>query len=104
MLEIRTDGNGSCRFVVKSLEGHQLLESVAFATPGEMNRVIGQLKTLVQNPACLERKTDHLGRFHFTLRAPDGSPIGNSQYYRSEAGMENGIKNTLRRIAGLESE
>ncbi len=104
MLEIRKDGKGSSRFVVKSLDGHPLLESVGYADPAEMDLVIKQLKALVQNPACVERRTDHLGRFHFTLRAPDGSLVGNSQFYRSEAGMENGIKNTLRRIAGLGSE
>ncbi len=90
--------------MVKSLEGHPLLESVAYADLSEMERVIKQLKPLAQNPSCVERKTDHLGRFHFTLRAPDGSLVGHSQFYHSEAGMENGIKNTLGRIALLESE
>lgn len=104
MLEIRQDNTGSYRFVVKSREGHDLLVSIPFAGRGEAERVVGQLKPLVQHPACVERKTDHLGRFHFSLRSPDGSPIGNSQFYRSEAGMENGIKNTLRRIAGLKLE
>ena len=104
MLEIRKDKNGSYRFVVQSLEGHDLLESIGFADRGEADRVARQLKPLVQNPACLERKTDHLGRFHFALRSADGNLIGHSQFYRSEAGMENGIKNTLRRIAALELE
>ena len=86
---------------MKSLEGHDLLVSTPFAKRGEAEQVAGQLKTLAQHPACMERKTDHLGRFHFSLRSADGLTIGNSQFYRSEAGMENGIKNTLRRIAGL---
>lgn len=86
---------------MKSQEGHDLLVSTPFAERGEAEQVVGQLKALVQNPACVERKTDHLGRFHFSLRSAEGRPIGNSQFYRSEAGMENGIKNTLRRISGL---
>ena len=104
MLEIRKDENGFYRFAVKSLEGHALLESIAFADRGEAENAVRQLKALVQNPACFERKTDHLGRFHFALRSAEGSLIGHSQFYRSEAGMENGIKNTLRRITAPESE
>lgn len=104
MLEIRKDKTGSYRFAIKSLEGHDLLVSIPFAERGEAERMVGRLRSLAQNPSCVERKTDHLGRFHFSLRSADGSPIGNSLFYRSEAGMENGIKNTLRRIAGMELE
>lgn len=104
MIEIATDGNGECRFLIKSREGHALLESVSYADSGQMQQVIEQLRRWAPNPAFVERKTDHQGRFHFSLRAPDGSPIGHSQFYRSEAGMENGIKNTLKGIAARASE
>lgn len=104
MLEIRKDENGQYRFVVKSQKGHDLLESIPFADRGEAAHMFRQLKSQIQNPACAERKTDHLGRFHFALRSADGSPIGYSQFYRSEAGMENGIKNTLMRITRLDLE
>lgn len=99
-MEIRKDEAGSYRFVVMSQEGHDLLESIPFARRSEAEHAAGQLQAVVQNPACFERKTDHLGRFHFTLRAADRRQIANSKFYRSEAGMENGIKNTLRGIAG----
>lgn len=104
MIEVAKDGKGNCRFVIRSLEGHALLESVSYADSGQLQQVMDHLRPWAQNPAFVERKTDHLGRFHFCLREPDGNLIGNSQFYRSEAGMENGIKNTLKRIAGPASE
>lgn len=102
MLEIHKAREGEYRFVVKSEQGHPLLESVPFPDEDTAKRRVRELQPLVKNPVCFERRTDHLGRFQFTLRGPGGTVIGHSQHYRSEAGMENGITNTLHRISALE--
>ena len=102
-MEIRKEGETIYRFVIKSERGHPLLESVDFPNPAMAQDSVRRLQPQIQNPRCIERKTDHNGQFHFTLRDPEGTVLGHSQAYRSEAGMENGIKNTLNRIADWNS-
>lgn len=98
MLEVIKDTEKGYRFLVKSSRGHTLLESVVFQTEADARREMQALKPLVKDSVCFERKTDHNGRFQFSIKDNQGQVIGNSQLYRSEAGMENGIKNTRSRI------
>lgn len=98
MLEVVKDTDRGYKFLVKSSRGHTLLESVPFKSEKDALHKMQALKPLVKNSVCFERKTDHKGRFQFSLKDEQGMIIGNSQFYRSEAGMENGIKNTRSRI------
>ena len=50
-----------------------------------------------------ERKTNHSGQFLFNLKDNDGNLIGQSQFYDSEMGMENGIKNLQNRLEELKN-
>ena len=93
MLEIRKDRD-KYRFVIKSGAGHQLLESVDFADEKELHTCLDQLRKRLRSPSCFERRTVHNGRFQFSLKDSNGRILGRSKLYRSEAGMENGIKNT----------
>ncbi len=102
-MEIRKEGEAAYRFVIKSERGHPLLESVEFPDPAMAKDSVRRLQPEIQNPSCVERKTDHNGQFRFTLRDSEGTVLGHSQAYRSEAGMENGIKNTLKRISSWKS-
>lgn len=104
MLEFRKNKEGTFSFVVKSPQGHQLLESVPFANAAEARRQATALLPVLKNPGVVERTTDHQGAFRFALKGPDGSTLGHSQAYRSEAGMENGIVNTLKGLASGASE
>ncbi|MBC2840680.1 YegP family protein [Robiginitalea sp. SC105] len=102
MLEYRKDPGGGYRFVVKSEQGHPLLESVSFPNREDARDQVRQLKPAALDPVSFERRTDHRGRFQFTLRTQGGRVVGHSQFYRSEAGMENGITNIRRRLADLD--
>jgi uncharacterized protein YegP (UPF0339 family) len=101
MIEIRKEGDNTYRFFVKTGDGNALLNSVPFTSKEDVNNTIKQLPPLMKKQAVFERKTDHNGRFLFTLKNTSGSIIGTSQSYTSEAGMENGIKNVKSRIVKL---
>lgn len=94
MVEIKTEKDGFC-FVVRSGQGHVLLQSVAFPSKEDLEACVGEVRRRLGNPACFERMTNHNGKFRFSLRSPAGRTLGHSALYSSEAGMENGIKNTL---------
>ena len=90
------------RFTITSREGHPLLDSVEFDSEQDLQACIGQIRARIGNPASFERRTVHSGQFQFSLKDPSGRIVGQSALYRSEAGMENGIKNA--RSGFLESE
>ncbi len=102
MLEYLNEGESGCRFVVKSAQGHPLLESVSFRSREDAREQVRRLQPTLRDPAIFERRTDHRGRFQFTLRSPGGHVLGHSQFYRSEAGMENGITNIRNQLSSLE--
>ena len=99
MLEIQKDREETYRFIVKSEEGHALLESVAFRDSGSARKTLRELKGRIRYPGSFERRTDHNGRFQFTLKDAHGQIVGHSQLYTSEAGMENGITHTQNQIS-----
>ncbi|NNJ89058.1 MAG: YegP family protein [Eudoraea sp.] len=101
MIDIKKDKNNSYRFFVTSEEGNALLQSVAFPTREELDTTVKKLSPLMKKPYVFERKTNHNGKFQFTLKDTSGSIIGSSNTYTSEAGMENGITNVRKRITNL---
>ncbi len=94
VVEIKKEKEGYC-FVVRSGQGQPLLRSVAFESRKDLEACIREVRPRLSNPACFERRTNHSGKFQFSLKDMHGRVLGNSALYRSEAGMENGIKNTL---------
>ena len=102
MVEIKKENDGFC-FVVRSRQGHVLLQSVAFSEKRDLEACVREIRLKLGNPACFERTTNHNGKFRFSLKNPQGKVVGHSALYSSEAGMENGIKNTLTALgrAGL---
>ncbi len=103
MIEVKQHQDNDYVFELKSESGHTLLKSTPFSSKKEAKTVAGNLNELVHKPAIFERKTNHNGQFLFSLKNDNGQLLGNSQLYNSEAGMENGIKNTIQRIKQLAS-
>ena len=93
MVEVKKENDGFC-FVVRSDQGHVLLQSVAFDSEKDLKACVREVLLRLGNPACFERMTNHNGKFRFSLKNPKGKILGHSALYSSEAGMENGIKNT----------
>lgn len=93
MIEISKEGSGNYCFELKTRDGHTLLRSIEFPTREAAEKVLEKLPVLMEEHVTIERKTNHQGKFLFQLKDVNGSILGSSQLYSSEAGMENGIKN-----------
>ena len=73
--------------------GQAVFKSVVFKDKSEIDPLIADLPPLLKRQGIVERRTNHQGMFHFSLRDSKGKIIGHSTQYESEAGMENAIKN-----------
>ncbi len=101
MIQIRKESDHTYTFNVQSKEGQTLLHSVPFNDKHLMEQTIARLKEWSNRHASFERKTNYNGKFFFLFNDNDGKLIGNSLFYSSEAGMENGIKNLKNIISNL---
>ncbi|PIB22956.1 YegP family protein [Maribacter sp. 4G9] len=93
MIEVKNKEDKYYQFVVKSATGKILLESVEFADSQSLENALNELKDTNLPIKRFERKTNFEGKFLFHLKNGQGTVVGNSGLYNSEAGMENGIKN-----------
>lgn len=103
MIKINKEGNNTYNFSLNTPNGNALLNSIAFTSEEEIKSVVDSLTFPEKPQYAFERRTDHNGNFLFNLKDKKGKVIGKSQLYRSEAGMENGIKNLRNRIAHLKN-
>ncbi|MFK7811001.1 MAG: DUF1508 domain-containing protein [Maribacter sp.] len=98
MIEIKKEKLEDYSFTIKTENGNTLLKSIVYSNKKRAEEAIQFLKTSKTNRNTFERKTSHDGEFLFSLKNNKGEIIGDSQLYQSEAGMENGIKNIIKRI------
>lgn len=93
MVEIKKTKPNEFQFLVKSETGNILLESIPFSNKRTVESTIKKLCISNASNKYVERKTNFEGKFLFNLKNEEGTIIGSSGFYGSEAGMENGIKN-----------
>ncbi len=98
MVKIKQNPTGYFQLQIISQSGHPLLESVPFDTEEQAKTILNQT---VSNP-IFERKTNHQGDFVIALKTAQGTNVGVSSTYTSEAGMENGIKNLRRNLTTMD--
>jgi hypothetical protein len=101
MYEIRKEKEDTYRFLLKTIQGRTLLNSVDYRSEKEARESLRKLKPVAEKSVRVERKTNYNGKFLFSLRDNQGKVIGKSGLFSSEAGMENGIKHLLNRIQDL---
>lgn len=101
MIEIKKEISNNYIFILKAESGHTLLNSVTFPDKKIAKDIVQSLNKISIGRNTFERKTNHNGEFLFSMKDMNGKIIGNSQFYQSEAGMENGIKNLIKRINSL---
>jgi len=101
MIEINKIKENGYTFSLKAEDGGNLLNSVSFKNKDDIKKTVTELQTIQDAQNIFERKTNHEGKFLFSLKNANGKIIGRSELYSSEAGMENGIKNVRNRISAL---
>lgn len=102
MIRITKQESNYFSFSLLSEQGTILFESVAFPERNILYDAFYTMKASEEKSVRFERKTDHQGNFVFLVKDASGNPLGKSQLYNSEAGMENGIKNLKNRIRHIE--
>ncbi|WBU88893.1 YegP family protein [Cellulophaga omnivescoria] len=93
MIDIVKKEDNTFTFSLKTKNNVVLLHGNSFNTKEELNSAIKEIMPSINSLNVFERKTAYNGKFLFNLKTLNGKVIGKSQFYSSEAGMENGIKN-----------
>ncbi len=101
MLHVKKENKDAFRFTLMTEGGSTLLTSIPFSNRLELVSTVKNLSDLKKSQNIFERKTNHEGRFLFSVKDAQGNLIGHSELYYSEAGMENGIKNLKKEIGRL---
>lgn len=101
MIHIKKESDHTYTFDIQSNSGQTLLQSVPYNDKHKLEQTIRNLKGLLVKQSSFERRTNYHGKFFFLLNDVHGKLIGNSMFYSSEAGMENGIKNLRTIISHL---
>ena len=101
MYEIRKEKENTYRFLLKTVQGRTLLNSIDYGSEKEARESLRSLIPATERSVRVERKTNYNGKFLFSLRDKKGKVIGKSGLFSSEAGMENGIKHLLKRMQAL---
>ena len=87
----RTNPGNFFNFLLLAKHGHPILKSNQLDSVAAVKREIESVKINAMNMSRYERKTTSDGKFYFNLKNANGTILGKSQMYSSEAGMENGI-------------
>ena len=87
----RTKPGNFFNFLLLAKHGHTILKSNQLDSVAAVKREIESVKINAMNMSRYERKTTSDGKFYFNLKNANGTILGKSQMYSSEAGMENGI-------------
>lgn len=98
MIFINKDIDNNYSFNLKAPNGKVLLTSICFHNKLKVSKTIKTLHAESLKELSFERKTNFEGKFLCNLKNKEGSVIGHSQLYSSEAGLENGISNLKKRI------
>lgn len=94
MIEFKQTEKDNYSFTVKSQTGKILLKSIPFSSKDSMETSLKGLKNYEDIDAKIfERRTNTEGKFLVELKNSYGEVIGSSDFYSSEAGMENGLIN-----------
>ncbi|MGJ8658585.1 YegP family protein [Cellulophaga fucicola] len=101
MIHITKNKDNTFTFRLKTENNIVLLQGDSFSSKEELNTTIKNIVPAINSLNIFERKTDYNGKFLFNLKNLEGKVIGKSQFYSSEAGMENGIKNLRNNISSL---
>ena len=101
MIEILYDSTNGYRFLIKAQSGNILFNSIPYSTQQEAELAVKEICGMEITRNQFERKTDHQGRFLFSINDKWGKLLGGSQLYDSEMGMENGIKNLQQQFSKL---
>ena len=90
--ELKQSKDGQYMFNLKAGNGQVILSSELYKTKADAENGIESVKKNAAIAERFERTKNKNDEPFFKLKASNGQEIGRSEYYSSEAAMENGIK------------
>lgn len=89
---IKKQTNDEYMFNLKAENGEIILTSEGYTAKSSCKNGIDSVKANAPEHMRYEQKIAVNGKYYFVLKAKNGEPIGRSQLYASQQGMENGIQ------------
>ena len=89
--EVKKTTNAQFVFNLKAANGEVILTSEQYTTKGAAENGIESVKKNASADERYERKEAKNGQFFFVLKAANHQVIGQSEFYKTKAAMENGI-------------
>ncbi|MBK1833118.1 YegP family protein [Roseibacillus ishigakijimensis] len=87
-------------FRLKAGNGETILQSQAYKDKASALKGVESVKKNGTSEENFEIREAANGKGYFVLKAGNGQIIGQSQQYKSESGLQNGIQSTMKNAAG----
>ena len=101
MYEIyRSESTQKFHFRLKAANGEIILTGQGYQDKSGCNNGIESVKKNAGNEDAFEVKEAKDGRQYFVLKAANGQVIGQSQMYKSETGLKNGMASVAKNCHG----
>jgi uncharacterized protein YegP (UPF0339 family) len=92
MFEIyQSDSNQKYHFRLKAKNGEIILTGQGYSAKADCQNGVESVRSNAADKERFELLEAKDGRHYFTLKAGNGQVIGQSQMYKSESGLKNGI-------------
>lgn len=88
----KNDNTGKFHFRLKAKNGETILTSEAYSGKAGAENGIKSVMENAKNEGRFERRESKNGQGYFVLKASNGQVIGQSEMYKSDSGLKNGIK------------
>ena len=93
-----TGSDGHYYFDLLAGNDQVILKSWGFNNASDRERIINSMRQTFKDSNWFERKRSQAGEYYFVLRADNGSIIGFSPMYASEASRDNGIESVKNNV------
>lgn len=93
-----TGSDGHYYFDLLAGNDQVILKSWGFNNASDRERIIKSMRQTYKDSNWFERKRSQAGEYYFVLRADNGSIIGFSPMYASEASRDNGIESVKNNV------
>lgn len=89
--ELKKAKDGQFMFNLKAANGQVILTSELYRQKASAENGIESVRKNANRDGAFETRTNAKGEPYFILKATNGQEIGRSEYYSSNAAMENGM-------------
>ena len=101
MFEIyQSDSSGKFHFRLKAGNGEIILSGQGYGAKADCQNGIESVRTNAAKEEAFHIHEAKDGRHYFTLKAANGQVIGQSQMYKSDSGLKNGISSVQQNAPG----